>query len=165
MKLLLTFLAFAMLLGILYAVARRLKPQEQKDDGSLPYVLRKPFLSDAERDFLPALEAAVAQISEGKGRVYVQVQLSRLICVETGAHERQRWHNRIDRKSVDFVVTDSLLVPRIAVELDDRSHEREDRVRRDGFAERALADAGVRLVRVRVRGGYDVGELVALLAR
>lgn len=182
MKLILTFLPFALLLALLYVivlwlearkkarVAQRPLPFSEVDEplaeesGRYPYVRREPFLSNAERQFLPALDAAVKQISEGKGRVYVQVQLSRLICVETGAHEWQRWHNRIDRKSVDFVVTDSRLVPRIAVELDDRSHERADRRERDGFVERALKDAGVQLVRVKVRREYDVGELVGLLA-
>lgn len=131
-----------------------------------PYTARGPILTPAEQRFLPALEAAVAQISGGQGRVYVQLPYSLILKVRPGLDnsQRQTYHNKIDRKTADFVIVGPGFVPRIVIELDDRTHERADRRERDEFVERALADAGVRLVRVKVRGGYDVGELVGLLA-
>lgn len=110
--------------------------------------------------FFAALEQAVAQISGGKGRVLAQVPLSRLIEAKAGdAREKQRWHNKIDRKSVDFVVVDSAFKVKAAIELDDLSHGRTSRKERDAFVERACADAGVALVRFAARAQYDVGVI------
>lgn len=47
------------------------------------------------------------------------------------------------------------------VELDDRSHERQERQERDCFVEAVFAAAGLPLVRVPVSAEYDPAELAA----
>ncbi len=55
----------------------------------------------------------------------------------------------IDEKSVDFVLCDKQnLSPKLAIELDDWSHERYDRQERDREVERILKDAGMPLLRI-----------------
>ncbi len=134
---------------------------EPAEGGALPYRKREWLLDHpSEKDFYAVLEKACAQVM-GPCRVMVQVQLSRLIEVPPGTEKPQVWRNKIDRKSVDYVVCDAgTLRPRFAVELDGSSHDSAKRLERDRFVERALEAAGVKLVRVERRRN-DSLEMVA----
>jgi hypothetical protein len=78
--------------------------------------------------------------------VLAQVQLSRVLGVAKGANFGQ-WNNRINRLSLDYLVClkDSTAVA--AIELDDSSHNRTDRKEADARKAKALASAGVPLLR------------------
>lgn len=80
--------------------------------------------------------------------VFSQVQLSRAIEVKPRVDDHTSWRNKIDRKSLDFVIClpDSSILA--VIELDDKSHDRQKQKTRDADKTRALADAGVRLIRV-----------------
>lgn len=72
---------------------------------------------------------------------------------------------RVSQKHVDFLLCHpETLKPLVAVELDDRSHDRADRKARDVFVDQSFASAGLPIVHVPVTGHYDVRELEALLA-
>lgn len=118
----------------------------------------------SEARFFGVLEAALAG---GKWRVMVQVPLSKLIEPRAGLDRAtaQRCRNRIDRKTVDYVVCEAgTLRPVFAVELDGSSHDATKRKERDGFVERALEGAGVKLVRFDRRGReWSVEEVRSLL--
>ena len=74
--------------------------------------------------------------------------------------ERQSAFNRIKSKHVDFVACDpDTLDIMFVIELDDRSHEREDRSERDEFVDAALEDSGVPIVRFPVRKSYSAQEI------
>lgn len=66
----------------------------------------------------------------------------------------------IAQKHLDFVLCD-LETTRfvLAIELDDRSHARPHRRRRDRFVNRVLAQAGVRLIRFRASAWYSVAAI------
>lgn len=105
----------------------------------------------SEARFYGVLEAALGE----KWRVMVQVPLSKLVEPREGLDGRtkQVLRNKIDRKTVDYVVCEAgTLRPRFAVELDGTSHDAARRKERDGFVERVLEGAGVRLVRFDRRG-------------
>jgi len=70
--------------------------------------------------------------------------------------------NRIDRKHLDFLLCDpTTLRPMVAIELDDASHARRDRVDRDAFVDKVLDVVGLPLVRIRAQMDYDPRELEA----
>ena len=50
---------------------------------------------------------------------------------------------------------------KLAIELDDKTHERPDRIERDSEVERILADAGMPLLRIQNHGAFNVAELSA----
>jgi hypothetical protein len=81
-------------------------------------------------------------------KIFVQVALSQLIDVTEDHPERQSIRNRFSQLVADFVLCRSDLSIVAVIELDDRSHERADRKDADARKNKALADAGVRLVRV-----------------
>jgi very-short-patch-repair endonuclease len=90
--------------------------------------------------------------------VLAQVQLSQLLGVKKG-HNFQSWHNRINRMSVDFVVCnkDSNIVA--VIELDNATHQRKDRQAADAKKDKALASAGVRIIRWQVMSIPDIASI------
>lgn len=78
--------------------------------------------------------------------VLAQVQVSRVLGVKKGFRFHE-WNNRINRLSYDFVICtkDSAVVA--AIELDDKSHEADSRVRTDAKKDKATQDAGIRMIR------------------
>jgi very-short-patch-repair endonuclease len=87
--------------------------------------------------------------------VLAQVQLSRVLGVKKG-HNFRQWLNRIDRKSLDFLICLKDCSVVAAIELDDSTHDRDDRKKADRDKERALASAGVKLIRWQARSLPDV---------
>src|SRR5688500_2696654 len=78
---------------------------------------------------------------------------------------RQGFGGRISGKHVDFVLADAdTLAIRMAVELDDRSHQRSDRRERDAFVDHALEAASIPIVRVPAAAKYDVRKITERLA-
>jgi hypothetical protein len=123
----------------------------------LPYRLKDRFFSRAEASFFRVLQLA---LPDGV-----------IVCPKVNLHDiiwsppyDYTARNRIDRKHVDFVLADAeTLQPLCGIELDDSSHQRPDRQERDRFVERVFAAAGLPLVRVPVRAGYNAAELAATL--
>jgi hypothetical protein len=59
------------------------------------------------------------------------------------------YFNKINKKSVDFVLADKNTLETIQViELDDWTHKRTDRKKRDEFVERLLENSGIKIYRV-----------------
>ena len=51
----------------------------------------------------------------------------------------------------------------MCIELDDRSHERKDRIERDQFVDKAVRDAGLTIAHIPVRQNYSEAYLRAQL--
>jgi very-short-patch-repair endonuclease len=86
--------------------------------------------------------------------VLAQVQVSRVLGVKKGFRFHE-WNNRINRMSYDFVICDKAAAVIAAIELDDKSHESEDRRDSDAKKSKATIDAGLRLVRWHVKSLPD----------
>lgn len=73
--------------------------------------------------------------------------------------------NKIQRKHVDFVLCDKRnLEAACAVELDDRSHQQQDRRERDQFVDGVFAAAGIPMLRVPCRRTCAAADLRRLVA-
>lgn len=167
-SLILTFTALGLIIAVLWFVVRLLEARkpapgadstaDDADTGSepLPYVTRDSLLTAAERSFFAALHA----VCSGRSLIFAQVQLSKLIYPRAGVARWQTFQNKIDRKSVDFVLVDpGSLKVQLVIELDDRSHERKSRQDRDDFVNRALAAAGLKLLRLPAASTYGTQDL------
>lgn len=81
-----------------------------------------------------------------------------VLCTPRG--ERRGLFPAMAYMHLDFVLIDAATgAPVAAIELDDRSHEEPDRIRRDEFLEDVLAEAGLPLIRVTVQRGYSATDL------
>ena len=118
---------------------------------------RKPFfLSRAEHECYDALMLAVGH----EYYIFAQVHLPTIVDHKVNG---QNWRGalaHINQKSVDFVLCDKAYIsPKLAIELNDHTHERPDRVDRDIEVERILKDAGVPLLRLSNHGKFDSVDL------
>ncbi len=93
----------------------------------------------------------------------VQVAVQRVVHVRR-LRTFRRWQdpqwNRISQKSLDFVIirnSDTAIM--LAIELDDPSHERADRIARDELLDAIMHDAGVPLLHVQTRTVYASDEI------
>lgn len=87
--------------------------------------------------------------------VLAQVQLSRILGVKKGENG-QAWNNRINRMSVDFVACAKDATVSAVIELDDQTHDSADRKARDQKKDKALGDAGIKVLRWRANTLPDV---------
>ena len=127
------------------------------------YDKRIPFLSAAERSFFEILQLA----KPANTLIAIKVRLADVIkpARTTGRGNWQRAFNGTSAKHLDFVLLSSVtLEVMAAVELDDRSHEQENRRVRDQLINAALESAGIPIVRVPARASYAIDEMRKLLS-
>jgi very-short-patch-repair endonuclease len=98
-------------------------------------------------------------------QVFCKVSLGDIFYVKSSDASKYRvYTNKIDRKHVDFLLCNPKAVrPFLGIELDDKSHQRNDRQERDQFVDQVFAAAGIPLVRVPVKHTYSLQEVQALL--
>ena len=132
--------------------------------GNKPaYESRGALFTLAERSFLGVLEQAL----DGRYRVFGKVRLGDIVKPAKGSDKSRRTsaQNRINQKHVDFVVCASSDLAVIGViELDDKSHDRNDRGARDQFVDTALSGAGIAIIHFPAKQGYTLIDVRSKLA-
>ncbi len=114
------------------------------------------FLSRAEHECYDALIKAVGN----DFHIFAQVHLPTIVDNKVVGQNWRGAFRHINEKSVDFVLFDkAYIAPKLVIELDDRTHEREDRIERDKEVERILQDADLPLLRLGNHGSFNVDEL------
>ncbi len=132
------------------------KKRAEKHDV-LPYCVRDDFLSKAETAFYQVLKATI-----GDGLViFAKVSLKDLFFVFHPNVNRSIC-NKINQKHVDFLLCNSkTLKPTLAIELDESSHNRPERIDRDAFVDEVFKAAHLLLVHIPVQRAYNTQELRA----
>lgn len=126
------------------------------------YYLKKSLFTPAERSFLGVLETLDY---EGIG-IASKVRLADIFGIKKGLArgDRQRALNRITSKHVDFLfIQKSDRKPILGIELDDSSHEEEDRIARDSFVDAVFASAALPILHIQAKKAYDRNELHRLI--
>jgi hypothetical protein len=132
--------------------------QEKTTDGVCKkYDLRPSLLTQAEKNFLEVLKKIVDD-------VYIienQVQLSRIVSpADSGPNfVNYKDFNQIKAKSIDFVLYDKDYKPYLCIELDDMSHLRWDRQKRDVFVNKIMEDVGLRIIHIQASYNYNLEQL------
>jgi very-short-patch-repair endonuclease/predicted RNA-binding Zn-ribbon protein involved in translation (DUF1610 family) len=156
MQSLTTIIIALVVLAIIAAVLKNLIP---KGKGlALPYEKQPSLFTPAERSFLGVLEQAIGN----EFRIMGKVRLGDIVKVKAGLNgkERQSAFNKIQSKHVDFIACDpNDLSIQFAVELDDKSHEREDRQDRDTFVDKVMEAAGIPIIHFQAKRSYVVQEV------
>nr|WP_242024846.1 DUF2726 domain-containing protein [Leptolyngbya sp. FACHB-60] len=117
------------------------------------YSCQKCLFTQAETTFYHALQKA----TQSQYLVFGKVRVADVLKPQTDNRgDWQRAFNKISAKHFDFVLCDpASLKVLAAVELDDSSHQRVDRVKRDDFLNQAVKSAGLPLIRFPVQTAYD----------
>ncbi len=139
-------IAVMILITIMNFAARSKAPKSTK--AEYIYEAKQYIMTKSESDFFKRLN----DILQDKYYVFPQIHLSAIL--KHDIPNGQKWRvalNKIDRKSVDFVICDKVNQKiLLAIELDDSSHDRPDRVIRDTEVESMLEKAGIKLLRFRL---------------
>ena len=126
-----------------------------KRKEKFPYFSRDNLLSPAELQFYKVLKA----VCNERHDISCKVRLGDIInCTE------YYWHKgygpKISAKHIDFVLqhpdTSEII---LCIELDDKSHNKPDRIARDKFVNKALDSANLPILHVPVTRGYDMAKL------
>lgn len=121
------------------------------------YKRKNFFLTRAEHECYDSLMAAVGN----DYYIFAQVHLPTLVDNKIVGQNWLGAFRHISEKSVDFVLCDKAYIsPKLAIELDDKSHERPERQERDKEVERILKDTGIPLLRLENHGRFNPNELV-----
>ena len=129
---------------------------ESKEKKKYQYKHKNFFLTRAEHECFDALMAAVGN----DYLIFAQVHLPTLVDNKVVGQNWLAAFRHINGKSVDFVLCDrAYIAPTLAIELDDKTHERPDRQERDVEVERILKDAGIPLLRLENHGSFNANEL------
>ncbi len=141
--------------------SQRTGEQEERQKTIYKYVEKKFFMTSSERTFYNSLGQAVGN----DYRIFAQVHLPTIVDHKVPGQNWTPAFRHINGKSVDFVLCDKdTLSTVLAIELDDKTHERPDRAERDTEVERILQQAGVPLLRV--ANGRDLSpEAIGNLVR
>lgn len=140
------------ILSVVIAVFIVMKIAQRNRSASKYSYTKKEFLiSRAEHECYDALVAGVGN----DFYIFAQVHLPTLLDHKVKGQNWQGAYSHINRKSVDFVLCDkSYISPKLAIELDEKTHQREDRQERDVEVERILSEAGMPLLRIENHGRF-----------
>lgn len=130
---------------------------DEKKYPGYPYRRAPHLLTPTELKFYQVLRAAAGE----NAVIFAKVRLGDLFNVATNDRSKTYgYRNKIDRKHVDFVLCDPMtLTPIAGVELDDSSHQRDDRQARDEFVDGVFSAAGLPLLHFPARREYNRADL------
>ncbi len=72
-----------------------------------------------------------------------------LVTPVKGNPKYKTYFYKVQAKHVDFVLCDEKLVARCVIELDDKSHDTEERQKRDSFVDEVLKSVGYKIIHTR----------------
>ena len=127
-----------------------------------PYERVTSILTTPEQYFYKALSSAL----QGRVLILSKVRIADIIKVRRTVSRKHFWRHfsQISQKHIDFVLIDPKSFSTLClIELNDKSHARHDRIKRDKFVNRVMEQAGVPLYRFPVRRHYDRTELLRTL--
>lgn len=153
---------FWSILGLIIVILLAIITLKFKLHGSpannFPYIKNEQLFSAAERFFLGVLEQALG----ADYKIFGKVRVADVISVKSMS-DRSAWQrafNRISAKHFDFVLcSKNDLAVVAAIELDDQSHQRRSRQKRDNFILRVCAAAGLPSVQIPAQRAYTISEI------
>jgi hypothetical protein len=131
---------------VIQFIKEKSRGESSKKEEWLPYTKKIYLLTSAEHEFFNVLEQAM----EGKYYIFPQLALDKLVLLSGKGSYRGGYRNKIDQKSVDFVLFNKQNVsPVLVIELDDFTHERPDRQIRDGFVDKVMNHCNIPILHTR----------------
>lgn len=151
---------------VLFVFAKKppAKDEPKSKNDVLPYKKRDDFLSASELSFYLTLGTFL----ENRATICPKVAIKEIVFIGSGVgKDYMKFFNYIAKKHVDFVLCDKETMDIIcAIELDDKSHQKEARRQRDAFVDRVFADSQIPLFHIKAQSGYtkeDFKEILNLL--
>ena len=139
--LILVIFAIVILVIVIKIAASKTKRFESLGETP-PYFQKKTLLNEKEQILFHRLIEAMPNYY-----VFAQVRLADIVGIKK-CENWQAWFNKINQKSVDFVICNKALVVRVCIELDGKTHEEPERQKADESKDEALQAASIPIVRI-----------------
>ena len=129
---------------------------ENEEKPKYQYIRKDFVMTPVERECYVALVSAVGDTYD----IFPQVHLPSILEHKINGQDWKPAFSHISQKSMDYILCNkSNLLSRLAIELDDKSHEQEARKERDIEVERMLAAANFPLLRLENHGSFNPVDL------
>jgi len=151
------YLFLIVIFGFIFYI--KLREQKPKEERELPYKKKEGLMTKAEKEFFDVLE----RVASNRYYIIPQVKISNLALV-SGTVNYKTYLNKIDRKTVDFVLFDKQFSPVMAIELDDSSHNNTSRRERDNFVDEVMNTIGLKIIHIKTAYTYNPEEINRLIS-
>lgn len=142
--LIIVVIVVAVVLVLSFKLSTTREKRKVHKNNRYAYEAKRLPMTVTELEFFRTLEETVRE----RYYVFPQVHLSTVLNPTSAGSDRTYAFRHIDGKSVDYVLCDrETLAPTYAIELDDYTHDRRDRKKRDAEVRRIFAEAQLPLVR------------------
>lgn len=152
-------LVFLVIVIITAVILAKIKSSGKNTKNAPPYFRKKTLLNEKEQVLFHRLIEAMPN-----SYVMAQVRLADIVGIKK-CDNWQSWFNKINRKSVDFVICNKSFVVLACIELDGKTHTQEDRQKADRDKDEALIAAGIPIVRIEAGKEPATEEIKNLLGK
>lgn len=141
---------------LLYFFKDKISVLLQQEEKPLPFKRKGFLLNIPERLFFEGLQ----KIIPDEYVAFPQIVLSSIVEVTSTGKEFWTYWNKINKKTIDFVVFEKqYLKPIIAIEYDGQTHNRSDRQTRDDFVNKALNSASIKSLHIKHQKDINFEEV------
>lgn len=127
-----------------------------------PYRLTNTVFSNKEYKFYLSLKP----IADKYGYIiFTKMRIADLVYMPKDTPEYTRWFNYIKAKHIDFILCDNLLKPRLVIEVDDNSHNKESRKRRDEFVDKVFSHVNLPILHIRLWSDEELEKSIVNLLK
>lgn len=121
------------------------------------YKKKNFFMTRSEHEFFDILLSLVGN----EFHIFAQVHLSTLLDHKVRGQNWLGAFSHINQQSVDFVLCDKAYVsPKLVIELDDPSHEKQERILKDDEKDRIFINANLPILRIKNFRDIDSNDLL-----
>ena len=146
-------LIFVIIILMMDIILTKIPKQEkiENEDLSSLYEKKTYLLTQDELKFYKLLKSIT---NKNNLNLFSQVALYEII-----KSKNIKDFNKIKSKTIDFVITDVNCKIKLCIELDDPTHIKENRQKRDEFVDNLFKELNIKLIRIPVQSYYNLNEL------
>ncbi len=146
-------LIFVIIILMMDLILTKIPKQEkiENEDLSSLYEKKTYLLTQNELKFYKLLKSIT---DKNNLNLFSQVALYEII-----KSKNIKYFNKIKSKTIDFVITDVNCKIKLCIELDDPTHIKENRQKRDKFVDNLFKELNIKLIRIPVQSYYKLNEL------
>ena len=116
---------------------------------------KEKIMTETEIKFYKLLKSITDKLNL---TIFTQVALNQIITTNNQKGKRQ-----IGAKSIDFVITDEFANIKMCLELDDYTHQRKDRIKRDEIVNKLFEEINTKLIRIPIEKAFIVERIEKII--
>lgn len=149
---------FYLLAIIFFILGLIFKVLNNNTNNSNVYLVKSNPMTETEKNFLGYLKPFTDKYNL---IVLPQVQLQSIFKVYNNKDISN--FNKIKAKSIDFAIVNNKYDYKLFIELDDYSHNQENRIKRDLFVNNLFNSYNLKLIRIKVQKNYNLEQIENIL--